>query len=470
VTTPPRDDAGPNAIRGACPSVHQPFAEADGNLARVRLPGGVLTARGAHALAGAVETVGGSVIELTNRANLQVRGVREGSTMQLRDLLVEAELVDPDPDLDQRRNVLASPTSGIDAGELVDARPHVAAVLRCLTAPAPAAAPRSPKFGVLVDGGGLVHVRDRAHDVALGAVRDATGSTVFEVRLAGALRGRATDRRRASCWVVEPDAVHRLVEAVVTLTGEFGRVSVLLDQLGDAAVYAELAARIDGMTERAPDDLERPIGDSASPVGTRPQRQPGRMSVGATVPLGRITASALHAVADAADAVGAADLRISPWRQLIVTGVGAADAHAVVHELEALGLVVDPAHPAGAVVACVGSRGCASGFTDTLADAEALIAQLADEPACARPRSVHVSGCEKGCAYPGRADVSLVAVAGGAYALHRPDATAGALDDVERRFGRRVHAGLLPSAARDAVIDIGRARAPRADDDESVGA
>jgi len=454
VSTPSRADVVPNAIRGACPSVHQPFAEADGNLARVRLPAGVLSGRGARALASAVDAVGGSVIELTNRANLQVRGVPAESTMRMRDLLVEAELVDPDPRVDERRNVLASPMSGIDVGELLDPQPHVAAVLRCLTAPVAAAL--SPKFGVLVDGGGRVHVRDRAHDVALGAVRDVTGRIVFEVRLAGALCDRATDRRDAPCWVVEPDEVTALVETAVALTGELGRVSALLDQMGEAAVYEELAARVDGMSERAPRDLERSMDESASPAGIRPQRQAGRVSVGAIVPLGRITAPTLQAVADLAAAAGATDLRISPWRQLVVRDLFEADARAVAHELAALGLVVDPAHPAGAVVACVGSRGCASAFTDTLADAEALVAMLADEPVSARPRSVHVSGCEKGCAYPGCAEVSLVGTVGGAYAVHRPDPTARDLDPVELRFGQRVHRALLPRSARDAVVDIGR--------------
>ncbi|HLM18956.1 MAG TPA: precorrin-3B synthase [Acidimicrobiia bacterium] len=481
MTEPPRHDAsshafgGPvqaavrGAVRGACPSVHQPLAEADGNLARVRVPAGLLGSAGARAFAGAVEAVGGSVIEMTNRANLQVRGVSPASTTLMRDLLVAAELVADEPEVDERRNVLASPMSSIDPGELVDPTPHLAAVLDCLASPAAAAL--SPKFGVLVDGGGLVHVRDRAHDLALGAVRELTGRTVFEVRLAGALDERAASPY-GSCWVVEPDEVAALVEAVVALTGDRGRVGALLDEIGAVAVYEELSARIDGMAACAMSDLELPTGESESPVGIRPQRQVGRVSVGAIVPLGRIAPPTLRAVADLADSVGMADLRISPWRQVVLSGVADADARAVAQELDTLGLIVDPAHPAGVVVACVGSAGCASAFTDTLADAEALIGQFADEPVASRPRSVHVSGCEKGCAYPGRAEVSLVGTAGGAYAVHRRDRTVVALDPVEQRFGGRVQTALLPEPARNAAIEIGHEHTQRVhhSDDERATA
>src|SRR5690242_6696613 len=146
--------------RGACPSVHAPFEEADGALARVRLPGGRLAPAAAGALAAAAACAGAGPIELTNRANLQVRGVPPGAMAELREALIVTGLVARDPDVDERRNALASPTAGVDRVELVDTRPLVAAVVARLTSPA--AEGCSPKFGVLVDGGGEVGVRGRA--------------------------------------------------------------------------------------------------------------------------------------------------------------------------------------------------------------------------------------------------------------------------------------------------------------------
>ena len=50
---------------------------ADGALARVRLPGGMLTAAQLAALAGASSEFGSGTLELTARGNLQLRAITE---------------------------------------------------------------------------------------------------------------------------------------------------------------------------------------------------------------------------------------------------------------------------------------------------------------------------------------------------------------------------------------------------------
>ncbi|MEU8380326.1 SelB C-terminal domain-containing protein [Streptosporangium sp. NPDC048865] len=59
----------------ACPGALQVHAAADGGLARVRVPGGRLTPFQLRELAEAASAYGGGVIELTSRANVQVRGL-----------------------------------------------------------------------------------------------------------------------------------------------------------------------------------------------------------------------------------------------------------------------------------------------------------------------------------------------------------------------------------------------------------
>jgi precorrin isomerase len=67
------------------------------------------------------------------------------------------------------------------------------------------------------------------------------------------------------------------------------------------------------------------------------------------------------------------------------------------------------------------------------------------------PLSIHVSGCEKGCASPEPTDVALVGTAGGTYDLHRRDERTSAVDSRERRFGRRVRTAVDPVTIADAV-------------------
>ncbi|MFC7642028.1 hypothetical protein ACFQX6_14390 [Streptosporangium lutulentum] len=81
-------------------------AAADGGLARVRVPGGRLTTSQLRELAGAASTYGSGVIELTSRANVQVRGLGEGGGFAAR--MAAAGLL-PSATHERIRNVLASP-------------------------------------------------------------------------------------------------------------------------------------------------------------------------------------------------------------------------------------------------------------------------------------------------------------------------------------------------------------------------
>jgi precorrin-3B synthase len=362
--------------------VHEPFLERDGALVRVRLPGGRLPATAARELAAIADRAGAGSFELTNRANLQLRGIPVDEAPRVRDALVAAGVTPAAPAADARRNVLASPTAGVDAAELVDTRPLVDAFAARLAGAAHP--PPSHKFGVLVDGGGAVHVRGRRHDVALGAVRTLDGDLVYEVALGAPLP-----------LVREPGAGVRVVRP--------DRALDLLD-----AVLAGRGVDVDGLLDRRPaSDLATRVAPSVPAVGVHPQRDTDRIWIGAVPVLGRLDAGTLAALADLA--IG--ELRVTPWRGVVLVDVPAAGADAVVHALDGLGLILDPRHPANAVVACVGSRGCAAGFADTQRDARALIDRLAATPVGQRPASVHVSGCDKGCARAQPAAVSFVATA-----------------------------------------------------------
>jgi precorrin-3B synthase len=375
--------------------VHSPFDELDGALVRVRLPGGRLSGAGAGELAAVAARVGAGPFELTNRANLQLRGIPVDAVPGVRAALVAAGVTPADPGADARRNVLASPTAGIDAAELVDTRPLVDAVAAHL---AGADVP-SPKFGVLVDGGGAVHVRGRRHDLALGAASTLDGAVVYEVALGAPLP--LVREPGATVRVVDPERVLDLLRAV--LTGADGDVGALL-------------------ADRPATDLVSVIAPPAPAVGVHPQRSRDRVWVGAVTVLGRLEPATLDALASLAPH----ELRVTPWRGIVLPDVPAADADHVVGVLHALDLVTDPVDPAGVVVACAGDRGCAAGLADTQADARELVARLRAVPVAERPRSVHVSGCEKGCARATPADVSFVATAPHCYDRYSGDPTVSA--------------------------------------------
>jgi len=429
--------------------VHEPFLEVDGALIRIRLPGGALPVPAAATIAAVMAEVGAGPLELTNRANVQVRGIPTDAVAAVRDAVVAAGLALTDPRADERRNVLASPTAGVDPGELVDTRPLVAQVADHLGSPR--ATGLAPKFGVLVDGGGAVHVRGRRHDVALGAARADDGTVRYEVRVGDALP--VAPDPEEGVWSVGPADAARVIAALVEACAPFGRAADLLAERGPDRVWADLARRV-GNVLHGRDDLDHRSGATRSPVGVHRQRQPGRVWIGTTPLLGRLDAATLGALAGLAGRAAPGPLRVTPWRGIVLTHVAGGDATAVAGACEQLGLNPDPAHPANLVVACAGRRGCASGRADTQADGTRLVARLAALPVEDRPRSVHLSGCDKGCARAQPAQLSLVADApDGTYDLYvdRPDQPGSP------RFGRRDEVGLDPRAAIDAVATRGPA-------------
>ena len=127
----------------------------DGLLARIRVPAGRIAVeqlRQVAVLAGPSRTV-----EITNRANLQVRGLEMDQLKRLERGLIDIGLLDCDGQ-DPTTSVLCSPTAGVDPAEVFDVTTLLPAIEDVLGSLGDAV---DPKFGILLDGGGQIHVRCR---------------------------------------------------------------------------------------------------------------------------------------------------------------------------------------------------------------------------------------------------------------------------------------------------------------------
>jgi precorrin-3B synthase len=128
--------------------------------------------------------------------------------------------------------------------------------------------------------------------------------------------------------------------------------------------------------------------------------------VGAGLPFGGIGAEELAALASTAAASGASELRLTPWRAILVPVASVEAARALMVGLAPHSLIFESSDPRRHVAACPGAPSCSHATTPVRDDAARLAARLGDAPGL--ETFIHVSGCEKGCAHPGRATVTLV--------------------------------------------------------------
>ncbi|MBL7499802.1 nitrite reductase [Frankia sp. CN7] len=422
----------PRARADRCPGALTLHEAADGGLARIRLPGGLVDG---PVLAALARLGAGGALELTSRGNVQLRGITPGRRARVAARVAELGLL-PSATHERVRNIVASPLAGlVGPGEPDAGRPGLAAgaggrlpglvraLDRALCAD-PELAELSGRFLFgLDDGGGDI--------AALGpdawAAPAATGSwwvapagvEVAEHDLVGELVGAARAFVRLAASAGQG---HRGGSAGAPETrGRAWRVRDLAD--GGAGLAAALRAGRPAADCPVTASHARPVG------GWR--RPDGGWAVAVGVPLGWLTRSAADLLAEAAEAGAAArggpaqPLRVTPWRGVVVPDI--ADEPAFRARAARAGLTTAPGSLWARVTACAGRPGCASAHADVRADAGRAVdaGRLTPAPPATRASPApapdlmttpgragpvaHWSGCARRCGRPAGAHVEVVA-------------------------------------------------------------
>ncbi|WP_435840728.1 precorrin-3B synthase [Streptomyces cinnamoneus] len=444
-----RTGASPRDRGDACPGALRLHSAADGALARIRVPAGLLTARQAEVLAGLAGELGDGHLDLTSRGNLQLRGLPSDCGAVLGARLRAAGLLPSDAH-ERVRNVVASPLSGLDGSGHADVQAWARDLDRLLCANPDITALSGRFLFGLDDGRG--DVAALAPDVTLIAeeggrvvLRYATGPAGLRIPAADAPRAAVLAAEHflgtlraheATAWRVKDLApqhrpslgalADRLAEAGIR--AEAVDVTPAVRAGGTAAVRTEGTAVCEASAVAGPASAAVPSdgtavcgapavagpasaaepGAVAGPASTS-AAEPGavagpggRCALSVTAPLGRLTVAQWRLLARTAAEAGTGELRVTPWRGVVVPGLTPAAAPARLAVLADAGLVTSPASPWHRAGACAGRPGCAKSLTDVRADAaDALTAALTDaRPGGPRVLPVYWSGCERRCGHP----------------------------------------------------------------------
>lgn len=312
----------------------------DGLLVRVRPPLGRLSAAQALGLSEAARRHGNGLIDLTNRAALQVRGVTEKGHRPLLEQLITLGLTDPDPAREARRNFILTPdwSAGDDTGGIAQG----------LLARLDDVPDLPPKIGIAIDTGPAPGLTEVPADFR------------FERSENGMLLLRAEGHALGA-----PTSVETAAQDLIALTRWF--------------LATEGAASGRMARHKAP----LPMVPEVAPAPLRPLPQLLAQAPGPFhgVPFGQLDADSLTALAARQ---GVTALRLTPWRGLILEGSTAIPRHA-------------PHDPLLRVDACPGAPACPQASVAT----RDLAARLAPHvegslhvsgcaKGCARPRPADI--------------------------------------------------------------------------------
>ena len=130
------------------------------------------------------------------------------------------------------------------------------------------------------------------------------------------------------------------------------------------------------------------------------------IALGIALPFGHADAADLTAFAHQAASLGVADIRLAVKRTILSLCPTAEAAGTLQQAAQSLGFVVTSTDPRTAISACPGAPACASGHIAARELAAAVAPDLAG--LLGTTFHLHVSGCAKGCAHPGKAALTLV--------------------------------------------------------------
>jgi ferredoxin-nitrite reductase len=405
----------------ACPGLFYNTLAQDGFLCRLRIPGGMINSQQFEAIADISDHYGGGYIDVTNRANIQIREIKQGINIQVLEKLQALGLASTNASVDHIRNIMTSPTAGIDTQELIDTRPLVEAWEKYITAHSHLSQ-LSAKFSVCFDGGGKISVKDRPNDIILAA--ELINSNInWRLYLSYGEKGEPAKDTGILLKPVEIIAVLAALAETYLKHIDINnrckpRLREIINYITIEKYLHQVKEKLDPNIFNFEFNLEKPpLCASASLreknlIGIHSQRQSGLYYIGIVLALGRLETYQIRGLAHIAKKYGDDNIRLTPWQNLILSDIPQNQIIEVEKEITNLGLNCSPTDIKSFLVACSGKRGCGAAATETKDDALHLAKYLENLMILDCSVNIHFSGCSKSCAQHTQADITLLGLAG----------------------------------------------------------
>jgi sulfite reductase (ferredoxin) len=379
---------------------------------RVRIDGGALTTEQLRAVGEVSRDHGRDTADVTDRQNIQYHWIQIEDMPAIWGKLEGLGLLTTEACGDTPRVILGSPVAGVAAGDKIDPRPAIDAILeRYIGSEEFSNLPRKFKTAISWQ-------QDIAHevnDVSFIGVEHPEHGPGFDVWVGGGLSTNPKIAQRLGAWV-PLDEIPDVWAGIISIFRDYGyrrlrhraRIKFLVADWGPAEFRRVLEEEY----------LHRPLVDGPAPetpaapidhVGVHKQVD-GRNYVGVAPASGRVSGTTLIALADAAERAGSGRVRLTPQQKIVVLDVPDENVEALVAQLNTLGLQAEPSPWRRATMACTGIEFCKLAIVETKERAIRLVDDLEKRLADVHPGvpiSIHLNGCPNACARTQVADIGL---------------------------------------------------------------
>jgi len=382
---------------------------------RIRIPNGFTNSEQLRTVAELSRRLGNSVLDITTRQQLELRGFTIESVPEIWEKLRGVNLHSLQTGMDNVRNINGCPLAGLTPNELLDASPVLFELDRIIVGsdgnPEFTNLPR--KFNVTITGCLENCTHNESQDIALvPATKGARAG--FNILVGGKMGSGGFTIASPLDVFVEPNDAVMVTAELIRLYRDHGpreartkcRLAVLVEQWGLPRLRKELSARLDLELEPAGQDAR-----SAHPtdhLGVHAQKQTGLIAVGLCVPTGRIHPDQMTELARLADTYGDRQIRLTTGQNAILPNVPEHCLEALLGEPLLKQLSPAPSPLLRGLVACTGTDYCNLALIETKRRAMELSQALEQRLGTQLdPLTIHWSGCPAGCGNHQAADIGL---------------------------------------------------------------
>ena len=380
---------------------------------RIRIDGGQLSNDQLRVIGYISRRYARGTADVTDRQNIQLHWVEIENVPDIWDALESVGLSTTEACGDTPRVILGCPLAGIDADEIIDGTPQIAAIgERYIGDSAFSNLPR--KFKSSISGCAAQCAIHEINDVAFVGVLNENGEQGYDLWVGGGLSTNPMIGKRLGTFV-RPDQAAEVWAGVAGLFRDYGyrrlrhraRIKFLVADWGVERFREVLEKEYLGYALPDGPAPTAPLHGIRDHVGVHPQRD-GNYYVGFAPTVGRMSADLLDVIADLAAKYGSGRVRTTTEQKMVILDVPRERTDELVAELDAAGLPARPSTFRRHTMACTGIEFCKLAIVETKARAADLIGELERRlPDFDAPVTINVNGCPNSCARIQTADIGL---------------------------------------------------------------